>query len=226
MSEQEYLFGFTPRRWRVGKAVIGNGAALVSHLRVYGEERVPLEGGLVLAVNHMSFLDPPAVGHAMPRRIYYMAKAELHAIPGMAQLIRFFGTFAVKRGASDRDAVRMMREVVRRGEALGVFVEGTRQKTGEPGVAMPGAAMVALQEQVPVLPVAIRGSNGWRPWNLKPVEIAIGEPMRFDELPANGKGYKEATAQIEAEIRRLFDWLGEMRAAGRPRTATPPPRER
>jgi 1-acyl-sn-glycerol-3-phosphate acyltransferase len=224
MSEQEYFLGFTPGRWRIGKAIIGNGAALASRLRVYGVERVPLEGGLVLAVNHLSFLDPPAVGAAMPRRIYYMAKAELHKVPGLAQLIRYFGTFAVKRGESDRDAVRMMREVVRRGEALGVFVEGTRQKHGRPGVAMPGAAMVALQEKVPVLPMAIRGSDGWRPWNPRHVEIAIGEPMRFDELPANGKGYKEATAQIEAEINRLFDWLGEMRAAGRPRTATPPPR--
>jgi 1-acyl-sn-glycerol-3-phosphate acyltransferase len=224
MSEERYFLGFTPRRWRAGKAVIGNGAALLSRLRVYGAERVPLEGGLVLAVNHLSFLDPPAIGHAMPRRIYYMAKAELHAIPGMAQLIRFFGTFAVKRGESDREAVRLMREVVRRGEALGVFVEGTRQKGGVPGVAKPGAAMVALQERVPVLPVAIRGSEGWRLWNLKPVDIAIGEPMRFDELPANGKGYKEATVVIEAEIRRLWEWLGETRAAGRPHHATPPPR--
>jgi 1-acyl-sn-glycerol-3-phosphate acyltransferase len=224
MSEQEYFLGFTPRRWRVGKAIIGNGTALLSRLRVYGVENVPLEGGLVLAVNHLSFVDPPAVGAAMPRRIYYMAKSELHKVPGLAQLIRFFGTFAVKRGESDRDAVRMMREVVRRGEALGVFVEGTRQRNGIPGAAKPGAAMVALQERVPVLPMAIRGSYGWRPWNLRAVDIAIGEPMRFDDVPANGKGYKEATAQIEAEIRRLWDWLGETRAAGRPRQATPPPR--
>jgi 1-acyl-sn-glycerol-3-phosphate acyltransferase len=224
MSEQEYFLGFTPRRWRAGKAVIGNGAALLTRLRVYGAERVPLEGGLVLAMNHLSLMDPPAIGHAMPRRIYYMAKAELHAIPGMAQLIQFFGTFSVKRGESDRDAVRLMREVVRRGEALGVFVEGTRQKNGIPGEAKPGAAMVALQERVPVLPIAIRGSHRWRLWNLSPVEIAIGEPMRFDDVPANGKGYKEATVQIQAEIRRLWDWLGEMEAAGRPRNATPPPR--
>jgi 1-acyl-sn-glycerol-3-phosphate acyltransferase len=224
-DEQEYFLGFTPGRWRVGKAIIGNGAALLGRLRVYGEERVPLEGGLVLAVNHLSFFDPPCVGAAMPRRVYYMAKAELHKIPGLAQLIRFFGAFAVRRGASDRDAVRLMREVVRRGETLGVFVEGTRQKNGRPGTAKPGAAMVALQERVPVLPVAIRGSGGWRPWNLKKIDIAIGEPMRFDDVPANGKGYKEATVQIEREINRLFDWLGETRAAGRPRTGTPPPRQ-
>src|SRR3954447_4419083 len=167
MEEQEYFLGFTPRRWKAGKLIIGNGSGLLTRLRVYGQERVPLDGGLVLAMNRLSLMDPPAIGHAMPRRVYYMAKAELHAIPGMAQLIQFFGTFAVKRGESDRDAVRLMREVVRRGEALGVFVEGTRQKHGRPGVAMPGAAMVALQEKVPVLPVAIRGSDGWRPWNLR-----------------------------------------------------------
>jgi 1-acyl-sn-glycerol-3-phosphate acyltransferase len=222
MADDEYFLGYTPARWRVGHAIIGGTARILGRLRVYGEERLPREGGLVIAVNHFSWFDPPGVGSAIQRRVYFMAKAEIHRVPGLAQLIRYFGTFAVRRGESDRDAVRLMREVVRRGEALGVFVEGTRRRDGIPGGAQPGAAMVALQERVPVLPVAIRGSFHW--WPGKPVNVAFGELMRFDDVPANGKGYKEATAQIEAEIYRLWEWLGELEAGGRPRHATPPVR--
>ena len=72
--------------------------------------------------------------------------------------MRRFGTISVRRGESDREAVRLMREAVREGHALGLFVEGTRQLTGVPGHAHPGAAMVAIQEGVPVVPAAIYGS--------------------------------------------------------------------
>src|SRR5919204_56884 len=77
-----------------------------------------------------------------------MAKIEAHRVPGLGQLIRAFGTFSVRRGQSDREAVRMMRRIVAEGKALGLFVEGTRQRSGVPGEVKPGAAMVALQEDV------------------------------------------------------------------------------
>ncbi len=109
-----------------------------------------------------------------------------------------------------------MRQVVRDGLALGLFVEGTRQKSGVPGPIQPGAAMVALQEDVPIVPVAIHGSQTWKPGNFHPVSIAWGEPMTFAGLPRGGKGYKEASAVLEAEIRRLWDWLVEMHDRGRP----------
>ena len=99
----------------------------------------------------------------------------------------------MRRGESDRDAVRRMREVVRDGNALGVFVEGTRQRSGVPGQVQPGAAMVALQEDVPVVCGAIHGSQDWKLGNFAPVSIAWGEPMRFDGLPRGGKGYREAS---------------------------------
>ncbi len=151
-----------------------------------------------------------------------MAKVEAHRVPGLGQLIRSFGTFSVRRGESDREAVRHMREVVRDGHALGLFVEGTRQRSGVPGPVQPGAAMVALQEDVPVVPAAIHGSHTWRIGNRAPVSVAWGEPMRFDGLPKGGKGYREASAEIGAKLRELWDWLVEMHALGRPRQATPP----
>ena len=100
-----------------------------------------------------------------------------------------------------------MREEARRGHVVGLFVEGTRQRNGRPGTAQPGAAMVAVQEGVPVIPVAIYGTQFWRPTNLRRCSVAFGEPLEFDGLPKNGKGYREATAVIERRIHELFEWL-------------------
>jgi 1-acyl-sn-glycerol-3-phosphate acyltransferase len=192
-------------------------------LKGYGKERVPREGGAVLAMNHFSYADPPAFGVLCPRRIVFVAKVELHGLPGFGQLMRAHGALAVRRGESDREALRLMRQTVKNNELLGLFVEGTRQKRGVPGDAKPGAAMVAIQEGVPVIPAAIHGSQYWKWGNCAPVSVAFGEPMRFDELPRNSLGYREATQEVEAEIRRLWEFLVRMHALGRPR-GTPPRR--
>jgi 1-acyl-sn-glycerol-3-phosphate acyltransferase len=193
-----------------------------SRLRSYGTERVPREGGLVLALNHFSWLDPPAFGAVSPRTIRYMAKIEAHRVPGLGQMIRGFGAFSVRRGESDREAVRLMRQLVRDGEAVGLFVEGTRQRTGVPGKAQPGAALAAVQEDAPVVCGVIHGTETWRLGNFRPVSIAWSEPLRFDGLPKNARGYREASTEIEREIRRLWEWLVELHAQGRPRHAVPP----
>jgi 1-acyl-sn-glycerol-3-phosphate acyltransferase len=208
--------------WAVGRVTVQPLVKLVAPMRVYGRERVPPEGGVVLALNHFSWLDPPAFGAASPRTIYYMAKVEAHRVPGLGQFIRGFGAFSVRRGESDRDAVRMMRYVVSSGNALGMFVEGTRQRIGVPGKVQPGAAMVALQEEVPVVPAAIHGTQVWRVGNFKPVSIVWGEPLDFAGLPKSGKGYREASAEIERELHRLWRFLVEMHEAGRPAAAPLP----
>jgi 1-acyl-sn-glycerol-3-phosphate acyltransferase len=208
--------------WAIGRVTIGTATKLVAPHRVYGAERVPLEGGLVVASNHFSWIDPPALGAATPRTLYFMAKVEAHRVPGLGQLMRTFGAFAVRRGESDRDAVRTMRQIVRDGHALGMFAEGTRQTSGVPGVVQPGAAMVAIAENVPLIPVAIYGSHEWRLGNFEPVSLAWGEPMSFDGLPRGGRGYKEASLKIERKLRELWEWLREVHELGRPRDATPP----
>ena len=212
----------TPVYWGVGKALIGTLTRSMVPIKAYGRERVPREGGAVLAANHFSYADPPAMGVACPRRIVFVAKVELHGVYGFGQLMRAHGALAVRRGESDRDALRLMRETVRNNDLLGLFVEGTRQRAGVPGEAKSGAAMVAIQEGVPVVPAAIHGSQYWR-WNRAPVSVAFGEPMRFDELPRNGRGYKQATAEIQEEILRLWRFLVEMHELGRP-DAVPPRR--
>jgi 1-acyl-sn-glycerol-3-phosphate acyltransferase len=208
--------------WAVGRVTLGSLVRLVAPLRNYGAERVPKTGGVVLALNHFHWLDPAVFGVLSPRTIHYMAKIEAHTVPGLGQLIRSFGTFSVRRGESDREAVRMMRQIVREGRALGLFAEGTRQLGGVPGEVKSGASMVALQEGAPVVAAAVHGTQSWRVGNFAPVSVAWSEPMRFEGLPRNAKGYREASAEIQREIRRLWDFLVEVHALGRPALATPP----
>ena len=210
--------------WFIGRPILGGSGAAATRLRSYGTDRIPRSGGVVLAFNHFSWIDIPCIGWACKRNVYFLAKVEAHGAPGLGSLIRSFGTLAVRRGESDREAVRRMREVVRDGNALGVFVEGTRQRSGVPGHVQPGAAMVALQEDVPVVCAAVHGSQRWKPGNFAPVSLAWGEPMRFEGLPRGSKGYREASAQIEAELFRLWSWLRDLHEAGRPRVAVPPTR--
>ena len=211
-----------PLTWAIGRPTMGTAAALASRLKVYGKERVPREGGCVVASNHFSWLDPLVLGAASPRVLYYMAKVEAHSVPGLGAFIRAFGCFPVRRGESDREAVRTMRRIVAEGNALGLFVEGTRQLAGVPGEVQPGAAMVALQEGVPIVPVAIHGTQSWRPGSRQPVSIAWGEPLELGGLPKGGRGYKAASAELQREIRRLWDWLVVLHEHGRRGGGVPP----
>jgi 1-acyl-sn-glycerol-3-phosphate acyltransferase len=208
--------------WPLGRYTMGWLGAFSARLRYYGTERIPRQGGVVLAMNHFSWIDIPCFGVACPRSTYFVAKSEAHEIPGLGQFIRIFGATAVRRGESDREAVRRMREIVRDGNVLGIFVEGTRQRSGVPGRVQPGAAMVAIQEEVPVVPAAIYGTQFWNLGHFAPCSVAFGHPIDFKGLPKNGRGYKQATAEIEHSINRLFDWLAEVHAQGRPKGLTPP----
>jgi 1-acyl-sn-glycerol-3-phosphate acyltransferase len=208
--------------WAVGRRTMGWPTLLVTRGRAYGRDRVPAHGGLVYAINHLNWIDVPIVGVLSPRNIDFVAKSEVLDFPGLGAFVGWHGTIAVRRGESDRDAVRRMRESARQGHAVGLFVEGTRMKDGRPGPAQPGAAMIALQEDVPVVPVAIYGTQLWKLHNFAPCSVAFGEPVRFEGLPKGGKGYKQATVEIERRINVLFDWLAGVHAQGRPRGLTPP----
>jgi 1-acyl-sn-glycerol-3-phosphate acyltransferase len=208
--------------WLIGRPSIGALVRLFAPLRVYGRERIPATGPLVFCFNHFSWLDPWAFGSVVPRTIYYVAKQEAHANPLIGPFIRLFGTVAIRRGESDREAIRMMREIVRRGDALGMFPEGTRQER-EPGPVRSGAALIAVQEQVPVVCGAIHGSQDWRFGNFHPVSLAFGEPLDVSQHPKNSQGYRAASEEIQRELRGLWEFLVAAHEHGRPHVAIPPP---
>jgi len=207
--------------WLFGRPFFGALVRTFAPMRVYGRDRIPANGPLVLCFNHFSWLDPWALGSVVPRTVYYVAKQEVHDNPIAGPFIRFFGTSSVRRGESDREAIRIMREVVRRGDALGMFPEGTRQER-EPGPLRGGAAMIAVQEQVPVVCGAIHGSQDWKFGNFHPVSVAFGEPLDLSGHPRNSQGYRAASAEIQQELRRLWEFLVLMHEQGRPRVAIPP----
>ena len=181
----------------------------------YGADRVPLEGGAVLAANHLSAIDPPLVGAFSRRALWYMVKAELLAMPVVGEILIWAGGFPIRRGESDRAGIRTARELVREGHVVAIFAEGTRQRLGYPGSIHPGAVMIAMQESVPVIPVGVE-SFGWRFGNRRRCCVVFGEPTRFDDLPQNGRGYKEAAGLLQAEILRLWRQAGEAVVAGFP----------
>jgi 1-acyl-sn-glycerol-3-phosphate acyltransferase len=204
-----------------GRPFFNGVTRIAAPFRVYGRDRIPLNGPVVLCFNHFSWADPWAIGSQVPRTLYYVAKHEAHDAPFVGQLIRAFGTISVRRGESDREAVRLMREVVHRGDALGMFPEGTRQEL-EPGPVLPGAAMIAVQEGAPVVCGAIHGSQFWKPGNFHPISVAFGEPLDVTGHPKNSKGYRAAALDIQHELRRLWEFLVLTHEQGRPRVAIPP----
>ncbi len=208
--------------WKTSRLWISPLTAFLARARAYGLDRIPATGGCVLAINHLAWIDIPLVGGQSPRNINYVAKIELRRVPGFGGFLGWHGIIDVKRGESDRDAVRVMRRYAAEGRAVGLFVEGTRQKHGRPGTVQPGAAMVAIQEDVPVVPIAVYGTQFWKLYNFAPCSIAVGEPFRFEGIAKGGKGYKEASAEIERRLNILFDWLADVHARGRPSGLVPP----
>ena len=182
----------------------------------YGVDRVPLEGGGVVAANHFSGIDHPLIGGFSPRTIYFLAKAELLEVPVVGWSLSSLGVFGVRRGEGDRDALRHARRVAREGNLVGIHLEGTRQRFGHPGPMHPGGLMIALQEGVPVIPCGL-DTFGWSPANRRKCAVVWGEPMRLDDLPRNRRGYAEAVEVVGAEIVRLWRLAAEASAAGLPR---------
>jgi 1-acyl-sn-glycerol-3-phosphate acyltransferase len=181
----------------------------------YGLERVPMAGGGVIAANHLSAIDPSLLGSLCPRTIFYMAKAELIAMPFVGEVLTWTGAFPVRRGEGDRESLRQAREIAREGHMVGVFVEGTRQRFGHPGDVLPGATMIALQEGVPIIPCGIY-SFGWTRHNRMPCALVWGDPIDLSGLPRAGRGYRQAAAILGKEIVRLWRQAGEAIAAGFP----------
>lgn len=146
-------------------------------LDIIGLENVPAEGGAIVAGNHTTWFDPVAIAVAIKRPVHFMAKAELFSIPVFGWLIRKAYVFPVKRGLADRDAIRTAQERVGNGHLLGIFPEGTRNRSDE-GELLPlqgGAAMISLKTGIPIIPVVVTGVKPMR--FRRSIKVVIGSPI-------------------------------------------------
>ena len=137
-----------------------------------------------------------------------MAKVELLAMPFAGEVLQWTGAFPVRRSEGDRDALRLARDLVSDGHAIGMFVEGTRQRFGYPGPVQPGALMIALQENVPVVPCGVY-SFGWSLGSRASCAVVFGKPMRLERVPRSGCGYKEAAELVGSALIRLWRQAAE-----------------
>ncbi|HEY8726304.1 MAG TPA: lysophospholipid acyltransferase family protein [Gaiellaceae bacterium] len=177
-------------------------------LRAEGRENLPLEGGYVLAANHSSNLDPWPLGVPLwPNNfLRFMAKSELYWWP-LNHLINAGGGFPVRRGERDLEAINTAVDLVRDGHVVAMFPHGTRQRKGLVKRYQPkahtGAARIALEAGVPLVPAAIAGTD--RLSRLEPLRVRYGTPIPLDDLKDEDPSLaaREATDRLIAEIERL-----------------------
>ena len=179
-------------------------ARLVLDLRIIHPERLPRTGGVLIAANHVSFLDPPAlyvVGHRLGRRIRFVALSDLMSVPGLGWLLRRGRTITVTRGAGSQGLLEQGRAALRAGQSIVIYPEGTIPAPGTLATGRPGAGLLALCSQSPVIPVASSGLERRRPkWMLRrPAVVVIGEPIDFSRWG----GRDDRRAAIEASTALL-----------------------
>jgi len=168
-------------------------------VNVIGKENIPQKGPVIICSNHISNWDPMIVGITCPRNIYFMAKEELFKNKLLRTILRKVHAFPIKRGMKDRTALRNALEILKEGNTLGLFPEGTRSKTGEVGDGLAGAGFFASRSEAQVVPCAIVG-----PYQKgKELKVVYGPPIEMDKLRERKASAREVTDVIMQEIRLL-----------------------
>jgi 1-acyl-sn-glycerol-3-phosphate acyltransferase len=185
---------------------------LAFRYRTRGTENLPRDGGYVLAAGHVSNLDPWALGLAIwPRRfLRFMGKSELFWFP-LSLVLTGAGAFKVNRGRADREAIETAVNLARAGNVIAMFPEGTRRRKGlrkkyEAG-AHTGAARIALEADVPLVPAGVKGTDGLS--RLAPWRVQYGAPIDIDDLRGQemGEAARTATDRLMHEIHKLEESL-------------------
>jgi 1-acyl-sn-glycerol-3-phosphate acyltransferase len=181
----------------------------------YGVERIPKTGGVVVAANHFTAVDPVLVGGLEPRGMHLLAKGQLFRRSLLTEAILWLGAIPVGRHADNRAALRHAGDLLRAGRVVGIFVEGARQRADEIGEAMPGAALLASRADVPIVPCGV-DTYGWARARRRPCVAVFGEPFRLDGLPGGREGIDRATRRIAEEVDRRYREAVAANEAGRP----------
>jgi 1-acyl-sn-glycerol-3-phosphate acyltransferase len=176
-------------------------------VKITGREHVPETGPCVLAANHVSVMDGFFLGIAVTRQVRFMAKAELHRVPVVKQILEGAGAFPVERGADAGRAVAAGVKLLEQGAVIGVFPEGTSLPDRKRGYKR-GAARLALATGAPLIPVALIGTH----LTLEPrthrirlprVRIVIGEPLRVERQEPTEEAATALTARLQSAIESL-----------------------
>ncbi|WHY75895.1 lysophospholipid acyltransferase family protein [Neobacillus sp. WH10] len=169
-------------------------------IEAIGVENFPKEGGVLLCANHIHNFDPIVVGIMAPRPVHYMAKEEIFRVPLLGGIVRKCNAFPVKRGFSDREALRTGLKILKEGNVFGLFPEGTRSKTGELGKGLSGAGFFALRTEAMVVPCAIIGPYK----SFKRLKVVYGKPIDMDEMRKARASADQVTELIMSEIHKLI----------------------
>jgi 1-acyl-sn-glycerol-3-phosphate acyltransferase len=151
-------------------------------LKAYGVHHIPPDGGVLIASNHQSYLDPPLLGTPLDRPAAFLAKSELFKFGPFGWIIRRLNAFPVRQGAGDVGAMKESIRLLQAGWVLTVFAEGARTEDGELQPVQKGSGLLIRRAKVPVVPAVVDGAfNAW-PRNQKvpkrhPVRVLYGEPM-------------------------------------------------
>ena len=197
---------YWPLRWIIKPSIL-----VYFRLRRLGTEHIP-EGGVILASNHRSFLDPFAIGCCLGRPIYFVAKEELFKNPLLGWILNCLGAFPVKRGASDEESVDTSLALLEGGQAVVIFPEGTRIRTGSLASPKRGVGRLALQSGKPVVPIAVTNSErARRGWRIRPVRVHLrfGPALTFPRVDDPSPFLAgEVTERIWPCVGLQWEWLG------------------
>lgn len=187
-------------------------ARLLFRIRFVGVEHVPSAGPVVLAPNHVSFMDPVLITIPIHRALHYMTLEPFFRMPFLGALIRWCRAFPVREDEADRQAVRTAIRLLRAGEALGIFPEGGRTPDGRLQPFRPGAFRVALQTEAPIVPVTIQGAfEAWPVGRRLPrpgrITVTYHPPLTRKDLPPDADRKVQPELLAELVRRRIAEAL-------------------
>jgi 1-acyl-sn-glycerol-3-phosphate acyltransferase len=198
-TEQSFL-------WKCAQVIAQILTRLLFGLEVYGRRNIPEQGGVLIASNHQSYVDPVVLAAFLKRPLNFVGKSELFSNPFGAWAMRRLNAFPLRQGKGDIGALKETIRRLREGHMLNIFPEGERSVDGEIHTFQKGVALIVRRAGVPVIPAVIVGAYDAWPihrwmWRMAPIRVRFGPPLQLDGLQSD----EEITLAIERAVRRMFE---------------------